>query len=398
MLLKKINIDSLNKVRNVADLVGSEYQERNWDLFTILVLEGSQNLISKLIQNKGFEELCKNHEIWIYLDFSLLKNIQKLLHLGVKKLVIPFNLKNKLNIEIPNSKLIWKFNGGLGDIEGLKNLSSECKETINTPYLNSLPTLLFDLRKHRNSVSKINQFLGKIKSFLRNPIIIDPGKYFPKLNKEMLREFRIVLNLDLIQKNKELENILVDSLDFDKMGGLIPTIVRDSVDNILMLAYSSKKSLIKAIKLRQGVYFSRSRNKIWVKGETSGNGQELINIKYDCDKDALLFKVIQKNFACHLGTYSCFQDEKFTMESLYQIIKERIQTSSEDESFTKKIGKNKKLLLEKIREESLEVLNYENRDNLIWEIADLTYFTLILMYLNKISPNDIMNELWRRTK
>lgn len=398
MLLKKINIDSLNKVRNVADLVGSEYQERNWDLFTILVLEGSQNLISKLIQNKSFEKLCKNHKIWIYLDFSQLKTIQKLLHLGVNKLIIPFYLKNKLKDEIPNSKLIWKINKGLGDIEYLKGLSSEFKDPINTPYLNNLPTILIDLRKYKISASKINKDLKRIRSVLKNPIIIEPGNYLQKLKKGIGKEFRIISNFDPIEKNEELEDILIDSLDFDKMGGLIPTIVIDSVGTVLMLAYSSKKSLIKAIKLRKGVYFSRSRNKIWIKGETSGNIQELLNIKYDCDRDALLFKVNQNNYACHLGIYSCFQDEKFTIKSLYRIIKERIQNSSEEESFTKQIAMDKELLLEKIREESLEVLNYENRDNLIWEITDLTYFTLILMYLNKISPNDIINELWRRTK
>ena len=190
---------------------------------------------------------------------------------------------------------------------------------------------------------------------------------------------------------------MIDKLDFRKMNGLIPTIVQDNRKQVLMLAYSSKESLIKTIKTRKATYYSRSRKRLWVKGETSGNYQGIIDIRYDCDKDTLLFIVKQKNVACHAGTYSCFGEKEFSLGELYEIISDRLKNPKE-KSYTSKILKDEKLIKENIKEESEEVLNYTDRSNLIWEIADLTYFVMLLMVKKGISLQEIKNELWRRRK
>ena len=100
---------------------------------------------------------------------------------------------------------------------------------------------------------------------------------------------------------------------------MIPTIVQDESGRVLMLAYSTKESLELAKKEKRGIYFSRRRNELWRKGETSGNTQELLDIKFDCDKDTILFTVKQKGVACHEGTYSCFEDKQFNLRALLDL-------------------------------------------------------------------------------
>ncbi len=205
-----------------------------------------------------------------------------------------------------------------------------------------------------------------------------------------------IINFDSKMNYSLIDDSLLNILDFEKGLGLIPTIVQDQSNTVLMLAYSSKESLKKTITTRKATYFSRSRNKLWIKGEESGNYQDVKNILFDCDNDTLLFKVEQTGYACHKGTYSCFQDKEFSLSFLYDIIINRIQSSTVSDSYTKKLAEDNELLLSKIKEESLEVINFTDKDNLIWEIADLTYFILVLMAKKGIKFQDILNELWSR--
>ena len=131
---------------------------------------------------------------------------------------------------------------------------------------------------------------------------------------------------DLVEEIKKLESMNVDSqlgmavysgkldladafasvVDFDKSGGLVPTVVQDVNGAVLMLAYSSRESLLEAFSSGRGTYWSRSRGELWTKGKTSGNYQELVSARFDCDRDTLLFTVHQHGPACHLGKRSCF--------------------------------------------------------------------------------------------
>jgi len=215
-----------------------------------------------------------------------------------------------------------------------------------------------------------------------------------------LRDFRSykVVDFDLTIDYLSIDNLLYNILDFEKSNGLIPTIVQDHDNNVLMLAYSSRESLECTIKTKKASYFSRSRNKLWIKGETSGNSQIVTKMSYDCDADALLFRVKQKGVACHTGAYSCFQISPFSIRYLYDLIGDRIKNSEINESYTKRLSEDDELLFSKIQEESLEVINFTDRENLIWEISDLTYFILVLMVKMKIDPIEIIKELGRRNK
>ncbi len=207
-----------------------------------------------------------------------------------------------------------------------------------------------------------------------------------------------IINFDSKMKYSLIDNSLLNILDFKKGLGLIPTIVQDQNNTVLMLAYSSEESLKNTISTRKATYFSRSRNKLWIKGEESGNSQEVKRIHYDCDNDSLLFKVEQTGYACHTGNYSCFLDKDFSLNILYNIINNRIENSTVEKSYTKRLAEDNDLLLSKIKEECLEVVNFTDRDNLIWEIADLTYFVLVLMATQKITLSEIIDELGRRNK
>ncbi|MBU0757326.1 MAG: bifunctional phosphoribosyl-AMP cyclohydrolase/phosphoribosyl-ATP diphosphatase HisIE [Nanoarchaeota archaeon] len=198
--------------------------------------------------------------------------------------------------------------------------------------------------------------------------------------------------MSLYTKKISLPLAFAETIDFGKGKGLVPTIVQEENGQVMMLAYSNKESLTKALEEKKGVYYSRSRQILWTKGETSGNTQELFKIKVDCDKDTLLFIVRQKNKACHTGKYSCFGDEVFSVNKLYKIIKDR-NDNPKIGSYTNRLLDDEKEIMAKIKEESSEVTLYKDLDNLRWEIADLLYFVNVLMVKKGLDWKDIEREL-----
>jgi phosphoribosyl-ATP pyrophosphohydrolase/phosphoribosyl-AMP cyclohydrolase len=185
----------------------------------------------------------------------------------------------------------------------------------------------------------------------------------------------------------------IESLNWEK--GLIPTIVQDTSGQVLMLAYSSKESLQKSFGTGRMWYFSRSRNALWMKGENSGNTQELIRIRTDCDQDALLATIKQTGVACHTETYSCFGEKNFSLYELYEIIQDRF-AHPKPGSYTATLTQEK--LAKKVMEEAQELIEAHEHDHIIWEAADLLYFITVLLAKYNISLNEIINELRRRRR
>lgn len=193
---------------------------------------------------------------------------------------------------------------------------------------------------------------------------------------------------------------VVKSVKFNA-DGLVPTIVQDESGQVLMMAYSSATSLTRALREGKGIYFSRSRNEIWEKGLTSGNVQQLISCRVDCDRDCLLFTVNQQKAACHNNTYSCFgtatSDRKFSMADLFETLQSR-KNSDPSKSYTSSLFQDRRLLLKKIMEEAYEVVSHSSTDNLRWEIADLLYFASVLAVDEGIEWKDIESELAGRRR
>jgi len=195
-----------------------------------------------------------------------------------------------------------------------------------------------------------------------------------------------------------------DNLKFDK-NGLIPAVVQDFYSGkVLMMAYMNKESLEISVKEGRTCFWSRSRQEIWRKGETSGNTQEIVSISADCDGDTLLVRVKKAGPACHTGSESCFFDTIYensevadmNIDALYELIEGR-KTEKKDGSYTTYLfEKGEDKILKKVGEECTEVIiAAKNNDDaeLIYEIADLAYHTLVLMVQKGIPPDEIRAEL-----
>ncbi len=201
--------------------------------------------------------------------------------------------------------------------------------------------------------------------------------------------------------------INIDELKFDEKG-LIPAIVIDSISKkLLTVAYMSKESL--KISMEKGLtcFWSRSRNELWLKGETSGNYQHIVSITADCDKDALQIMVEKDGPACHTGSESCFTNtvwesellSEFSLDSLYELIKGRKTNKQEGSYTTYLFEKGLDKILKKVGEESTEVIiaaKAEDKKETVYEIADLAYHILVLMVETGISVEDIHKELASR--
>ncbi|MBX2861517.1 MAG: phosphoribosyl-ATP diphosphatase [Vampirovibrio sp.] len=196
----------------------------------------------------------------------------------------------------------------------------------------------------------------------------------------------------------DLADAYVGSLDFEKCPQ-IPTIVQDTSGEVLMLAYSTPDSLKQALKDGKGIYFSRSRNEIWHKGETSGHTQALLSCRTDCDRDTLLFQVEQTGPACHTKSYSCFGQgyggRQFTLPVLYNILQGR-KSNLPEGSFTAKLFKDREFLVRKIMEEAHEATLAKNKRELTWEIADAIFFLSVLGVDEGLQWSDIEAELGGR--
>ncbi|HHH19715.1 MAG TPA: bifunctional phosphoribosyl-AMP cyclohydrolase/phosphoribosyl-ATP diphosphatase HisIE [Campylobacterales bacterium] len=198
---------------------------------------------------------------------------------------------------------------------------------------------------------------------------------------------------------------------------LLPAIAQDHETNeVLMLAYMNEEAFNLTLSTGYAHYFSRSKQRIWKKGESSNHTQEIKDVLLDCDADTLVLKIKQNGVACHTGTKSCFftsvmqekrilQQEVNTeamygvVDTLYHTILERKNDTTTEKSWTKKLLGDKELMLSKIREEADEVcvaIDEESDEQVIYESADLLYHTLVGLGYRDISPDRVKQELARR--
>ena len=199
----------------------------------------------------------------------------------------------------------------------------------------------------------------------------------------------------------------IKDLKFDEKG-LIPAIVVDAITKkVLTLAYMNEQSL--KISMEKGLtcFWSRSRQELWLKGETSGNYQRIVSITADCDNDALVVMVEPQGPACHTGEVSCFHKplweseelKEFSLEGLYAMLEERKRLMPQGSYTTYLFEKGLDKILKKVGEECTEVIigaKSNDKAETVYEIADLTYHTMVLMLQMGISLEDIHRELASR--
>lgn len=202
----------------------------------------------------------------------------------------------------------------------------------------------------------------------------------------------------------------IDQLKFNE-NGLVPAIAQDyKTGEVLMLAYMNEESLKLTIETRKVHYYSRSRQKLWLKGETSGNFQFLKSISYDCDGDAILLKIEQKGPACHTGSRNCFfnmpvnfSDEADNEESfenvirqIYEVVVDRKKNPKEGSYTNYLFDRGLDKILKKVGEEAAEVIiaaKNKSADEIRYEVADLMYHIIVLLVERGMSFEDILKEL-----
>jgi len=198
---------------------------------------------------------------------------------------------------------------------------------------------------------------------------------------------------------------LQEQVDWDKSDGLVPAIVQDAISGrILMLAYMNSEALKKTQDSGWVTFFSRSRQCLWTKGETSGNKLKLRSIDIDCDRDTLLVGTIPQGPTCHLGTSSCFdRDEERPgfgfIGQLESIIKDRAENPSKDSYTSRLMDQGIKRIAQKVGEEGVEVALAAvtgDRDEIIGEVSDLIYHALVLLNHQDLTIADVAQHLEER--
>ena len=194
-------------------------------------------------------------------------------------------------------------------------------------------------------------------------------------------------------------------IDFDKMGGLVPAIIQDAVTkNVLMLGFMNEEAYQKTIDTKKVTFWSRTRNCLWTKGETSGNYLNLVDIRLDCDNDTLLVKVHPQGPTCHLGTETCWGEDNslnpiLFLTELQNFIDKRHQEMPENSYTTSLFKKGINKMAQKVGEEATEtIIEATNGTNeqLVYESSDLLYHLIVMLTAKGLSIEDVASELIKR--
>lgn len=203
-----------------------------------------------------------------------------------------------------------------------------------------------------------------------------------------------------------MDNKIIESIAWQKMDNLVPAIIQSAIDNsVLMLGYMSKESLEKTLEISKVTFYSRSKKRLWTKGEESGNFLELKDIAVDCDNDSILIKAIPYGPTCHTGSKSCFtQDEEnsslYIIDKLEKLIAERKDYLPENSYLTSLFKKGLPRIAQKVGEEGVEVviaaMKQNSDDELISETADLLFHLLVLLKEKEVSLEQVCQKLVSR--
>ena len=386
------------KVLERKDVLGLAKEFSKYGEIAVIDLDAAMGKVSNLGLIK---KICKIADCRVGGGIRTIEKANELLQAGAKKVIIGTKATPEFLKQLPKGRVIAAVDTKDGYVvtKGWTNKTKEKPEELIKKLEPYCSGFLFTNVDKEGLMQGIDfGIVKKLKAITKNNLTVAGGiSSIEDIKKLESLRADSQLGMALYKGKINLDEAFISLLDFKKNNGLIPTIAQDDKKQVLMLAFSNKESLLRTFKTGKATYYSRSRKKLWKKGETSGNYQEILRVKYDCDKDTLLFIVKQKNVSCHTGKYSCFDDKEFSFQELYDVISDRIANPKKG-SYTSNIASSEKKIKEKIKEECMEILNYKGNDNLVWEISDLLYFVFILMAKNGVDIKDIENELWIRRK
>ena len=347
------------------------------------------------------------------------KRARELISLGAEKVIIgssawkkdPENNSNVLNVEFLE-ELVAAI-GKQRIIIGVDALNGKIAvkgwaETIDVPMIEGAKMaekycseLLFTCVEKEGCMQGTNMEMAKeLREAVKCRVVVAGGVSTEDEIEELERMgCDVQLGMALYTNKVSLKNSFMRCLDWKKVDGMVPVIAQDERSSqVLMMGYSNKEALEKTFDTKKLTFFSRTRNVLWTKGETSGHFLEVKKLRVDCDRDTILATVIPHGGVCHTGSWSCFgadPDEKSTLERLYGTIQERF-ANPRPGSYTATL--DAKRVREKVEEEAEEICEADGKDEVIWEAADLLYFVSVLMYKEGVNWQDVYDELDRRHK
>lgn len=347
------------------------------------------------------------------------KRAKLLISLGAEKVIIGSSAWKKNpenNSDVLNTEFLEELVSAIGKqriIIGVDALNGKIAvkgwtETIDVPLIEGAKLaekycseLLFTCVEKEGCMQGTNLQMAKE---LRNAVncrVVVAGGVSSEDEIETLEKMHcdVQLGMALYTGKVSLKNAFVRCLNWEKSNGMIPVIAQDYRSReVLMMGFANKEAVEKSFDTGKLTFFSRTRNALWTKGETSGHFLDVVKMRADCDRDTILAIVKPNGGACHTGSWTCFgsePDEKSTLERLYGTIEERF-ANPRPGSYTATL--DNKRVREKVEEEAEELCEADGKDEVTWEAADLLYFVSVLMHKEGVSWQDVYDELDRRHK
>lgn len=295
-----------------------------------------------------------------------------------------------ISVDAINGKIAvkgWTETVDIPLVEGAKQAEKFCSE------------LLFTCVEKEGCMQGTNMnYVRALREAVKCRVVVAGGVSSVQEIKELEKlHCDVQLGMALYTGKVDLKEAFVECLDFEK-SPLIPVIAQSVNGEVLMQGFANAEAVRKSFDCGRLTFWSRSRNELWTKGDTSGNVLQVVKMRADCDRDCILATVLPTGPACHTGSWTCFSsavDEKSSMGRLYNVIADRF-ANPKPGSYTATL--DAKRVREKVEEEAEELCEAEGKEEVIWEAADLLYFVNVLMYKEGVSWKDVYDELDRRHK
>ena len=295
-----------------------------------------------------------------------------------------------ISVDAINGKIAvkgWTETVDIPLVEGAKQAEKFCSE------------LLFTCVEKEGCMQGTNMdYVRALREAVKCRVVVAGGVSSVQEIKELEKlHCDVQLGMALYTGKVDLKEAFVECLDFEK-SPLIPMIAQSVNGEVLMQGFANAEAVRKSFDCGRLTFWSRSRNELWTKGDTSGNVLQVVRMRADCDRDCILATVLPTGPACHTGSWTCFTsaiDEKSSMGRLYNVIADRF-ANPKPGSYTATL--DNKRVREKVEEEAEELCEAEGKEEVIWEAADLLYFVNVLMYKEGVSWKDVYDELDRRHK
>ena len=295
-----------------------------------------------------------------------------------------------ISVDAINGKIAvkgWTETVDIPLVEGAKQAEKFCSE------------LLFTCVEKEGCMQGTNMdYVRALREAVKCRVVVAGGVSSVQEIKELEKlHCDVQLGMALYTGKVDLKEAFVECLDFEK-SPLIPVIAQSVNGEVLMQGFGNAEAVRKSFDCGRLTFWSRSRNELWTKGDTSGNVLQVVRMRADCDRDCILATVLPTGPACHTGSWTCFTsaiDEKSSMGRLYNVIADRF-ANPKPGSYTATL--DNKRVREKVEEEAEELCEAEGKEEVIWEAADLLYFVNVLMYKEGVSWKDVYDELDRRHK